>query len=358
MLTVLSVAYAFAGVGAGAVGGAEQVLFQLDAALVRAGHRSLVVAQEGSEVAGELVATPGHEGAITEQAQRVPWARHRAAIRDALERHPVDLVHLHGIDFPEYLPPPGVPVLATLHLPPSWYPAEVFRTARRDTWLHCVSEAQQRACPPSAALLPHIANGVPVDRLAARHARRSFAVALGRVCPEKGFHHALEAARGAGVPLLIGGKVFPYEEHERYFAREVRPRLDRSRRFLGPLDFARKRRCLNAAHCLLVPSRAPETSSLVAMKGLACGTPVIAFRSGALPEIVEHGRTGFLVDDVREMADAIPAVDTLDREECRAAARERFSLQAMTDRYLELYTRVSAGTVGGRGAEGARADAA
>lgn len=355
-LTVLSVAYPFAPVGPDVVGGAEQVLTSLDAALVRAGHRSVVVACEGSAVAGALVGTPREEGTVADAVWHRVRERHREAVRDVLERWPVDLVHVHGVDFHRYLPPPGVPVLATLHLPPEWYPPEALRPARPGTWLHCVSAAQRRRCPPGARLLPDVPNGVPVQALAARHARRGFAVALGRVCPEKGFHHALDAAKEAGVPLLLGGQVYPYPEHERYFRREVLPRLDGARRFLGPVGFARKRRLLSAARCLLVPSLAPETSSLAAMEALACGTPVVAFRAGALPEIVEHGRTGFLVRDAREMADAIHAADTLDPEVCREVARERFSAEAMAQRYLEQYARVLAES---RGAAGeARVDAA
>jgi glycosyltransferase involved in cell wall biosynthesis len=177
--------------------------------------------------------------------------------------------------------------------------------------------------------------------------KRDFALCIGRVCPEKGFHIALEAARQANIPLLLAGQVYPYEEHERYYRDEILPRLDRTRRFLGPVGFERKRRLLSAARCLLVPSLAPETSSLVAMEALACGTPVIAFPSGALADIVEHGKTGFLVDDANEMAEAIARARSIDPETCRQAARERFSADRMVAQYLQVYQQLT-GDVSGR----------
>ena len=129
----------------------------------------------------------------------------------------------------------------------------------------------------------------------------------------------------------------------RHFEREIAPRLDGDRVFVGPVGFEAKRRLLTEARCLLVPSLVPETSSLVAMEALACGTPVVAFRAGALPEIVEPGRTGFIVRDVEEMADAIGAAAALDPEVCRDAARERFSAEAMVDRYVSLYESLAQG---------------
>src|SRR5689334_14368807 len=120
-------------------------------------------------------------------------------------------------------------------------------------------------------------------------------------------------------------------------------RLDRQRKFHGSVGMEQKRRLLTGARCLLVPSLVAETSSLVAMEALACGTPVIAFRSGALPEIVEHGRTGFLVNDERQMADAIAAVGTLDPAACREIAGRRFSLEKMVDAYFAIYRSLAAG---------------
>ena len=341
-LSVLSIAFPFAPVGPDSVGGAEQVLAQLDAALVRAGQRSVVVACAGSRPAGILVETPAVSGPITDAVRRLAHQAHRRAIERALRRWPIDLIHLHGIDCHAYLPPPGPPALVTLHLPSEWYPPAIFHPERPNTFLHCVSAAQRARCPAGARLLPDVPNGVAVDAFAGRHARRRFALALGRICPEKGFHIALDAAQRAGVPLLLAGQTFPYAAHERYFAREIAPRLDGKRRFIGPIGPARKRRLLGAARCLLLPSLAPETSSLVAMEALACGTPVVAFPAGALPEIVEHGRTGYIVQDEPEMAAAIHAAAAIDPGTCRAAARQRFSLARTIERYFALYRELAA----------------
>lgn len=338
--TVLSVAFPFAAVGPDAVGGAEQVLSHLDRALVAAGHRSIVVAREDSAVAGTLQPVPTVPGPIEDATRRQAWAAHRRAIAAALDRWPVDLVHLHGIDFPAYRPE-RVPTLATLHLPPDWYPPEAWRP-RPGLFLNAVSPSQDAACPSVPNRLPPIRNGVPVGALAARHARRNFVLSLGRICPEKGADLAVAAAKRADVPLILAGQVFDYAEHRRYFDEVVRPALDDRRRFVGPLGFRRKRRFLSAARGLLVPSLAPETSSLVAMEALAAGTPVIAFPNGALADIVEHGRTGYLVADTAGMADAIHDLDRIDRDLCRETARRRFSLDTMVAGYFDAYRQVLA----------------
>ncbi|MBW3616869.1 MAG: glycosyltransferase [Proteobacteria bacterium] len=236
--TVLSLAYPFAALTADPVGGAEQVLAHLDRALVRAGSRSVVIGAEGSTPAGELVAVPAVPGEIKDAARSRTHAAVRAAVSAVIARERVDLVHLHGIDFDAYLPPPGPPILVSLHLPISWYAPGALHPQR-----------------PNTHLLP-----------------------------------------------------FPCTRR------------------------VRRRRSCNCCR------RSPR-----ACRRTIPGGPVAATRSGALPEAVEHGRTGFIVDDAAGMADAMRRVDEIDPENCRAAARERFSLQRMTDQHLELYERLIRG---------------
>jgi hypothetical protein len=160
-LTVLNIASPFAPVSAHAAG-PEGVLAKLDEALVRDGHDSVVVACEGSDVAGILVsmsppAVPDNIG------RRRVYEQYRLAIQRLLTKWRFDLVHMHGVDFYEYLPPAGVPVLATLHLPPEWYPRGVFELNRPQTYLQCISTDQWRACPACSYLLPESSSGVSVE---------------------------------------------------------------------------------------------------------------------------------------------------------------------------------------------------
>src|SRR5579871_2546935 len=125
--TILSIAYPFTHVGEDAVGGSEQVLTLLDRSLTETGHRSLVIAAEGSALRGTLIPSPSAIGpfdtTVREEGQRL----HKRLMRETLAKYSVDLVHMHSLDFHQYLPPPGVPTLATLHLPPDWYPPQIFR---------------------------------------------------------------------------------------------------------------------------------------------------------------------------------------------------------------------------------------
>jgi len=339
-LTVLLVGDPLAPVGPDALGGAEQILSLLDEALVASGHRSIVIAPDGSVCRGRLVATPLPRAPRDDAALRRASLWHRATITRALRDHAIDVVHLHGADFERHLPGAGPPVLVTLHRPATFYAPSVFRLERPATFLHGVSASQTAELPEDAFLLPPIVGGVALDRAAVRAHKQGFALALGRVCPEKGYHLALAAAARARVGLLLAGGVYPSVAHERYFREAIAPRLGGGAWFLGPIGGARKRRLLAGARCLLVPSLVAEASSLVAMEALASGTPVIAFRRGALPEMVEHGATGFLVDDVEEMADAIRAAESIDPLACRRAAEERFAAGRMTRAYVETYARV------------------
>jgi glycosyltransferase involved in cell wall biosynthesis len=221
-------------------------------------------------------------------------------------------------------------------LPLAWY--------NRSAWTRCsnvkfvaVSRTQAANAPVELRLDATIPNGIELGDFLSCDKRGNYALVLGRICPEKGIHLALDAAERANIPVILAGKVFDYPEHREYFERAIRPRLGKRVRFIGPVGGERKAQLLAGARCLLLASQAPETSSLVAMESLASGTPVIAWRNGALSETVSHGRTGWLVSSVEEMANAIARADEIDSTECLCEAERRFSSEKMMSGYMGVY---------------------
>ncbi len=344
-LTVLSVGYPLAKVSDSTAGGAEQVLSSLDAALVRRGHHSLVLAPAGSRGRGLLVSVPLPSGILDGRAKRESQRKFKQLLDQTLDHYRVDVVHMHGLDFSEYLPECDVPVVVTLHLPLTWYGRDVLRDSRPNIMRVCVSNSQARFAPAGVGIDRIIPNGIDLVRFRPARRKANYAVCIGRICPEKGFHLAIDAAQRAGIELVLAGIVFEYPEHREYFDSMIAPWLTKRIRYIGAVGGERKARLLAGAQCLLVPSLVSETSSLVAMEAMASGTPVIAWRSGALPEIVSEGRTGFLVDNVEQMADAIADAGAIRPEVCRHEAELRFSSEKMISEYLDLYHSVAASSV-------------
>lgn len=335
-MNVLSVGYPLFPVNADAGGGTEQILFLLERQLVKAGHRSTVVAARGSRIAGELIETSSADGEMTDEVRRRAQAEHKRIITEALRERDFDLIHFHGLDFYAYVPEPGIPMLATLHLPVAWYPQSIFELP--GVTLNYVSQTQ------AAGLTgPVVCNGVDTELYGGNYRKQNFLLTLGRICPEKGMDAALRVAHRLDVPMIVAGPVHAFETHRRYFCEQVQPLLDERRRYIGPAGLREKPELLGTARCLLIASSVSETSSLVAMEAMSAGTPVVAFRSGALPEVIEDGVTGFIADSEEEMADAVQRVCEISPEVCRERARVRFSSCRMVRDYLKLYHELVSG---------------
>lgn len=347
-MNILSVGYPLFAVGPEASGGAEQILSYLERDLVREGHRSIVIAAAGSDVNGILVTTPASSTPdITDEMRREAQTAHLAAIQSCLRLESIDLIHFHGLDFHTYVPDTSVPMLATLHLPIAWYPESIFTL--RGMQLNCVSNTQA-----TGLHLPVVPNGIDVNRFRPESSRDKYLLWIGRVCPEKSVDAALRVAHKLNRRMIVAGPVHPFASHQRYFDECVRPLLDEKRAYIGPVAGHKKQQLLARASCLVVPSLVAETSSLVSMEAISCGTPVVARRAGALPEVVQHGATGFLADSESEMADGVERIGEISGERCRTAALERFDSRTMASRYLELYSTLmkrAAAPVGARSAE-------
>jgi glycosyltransferase involved in cell wall biosynthesis len=346
-LRILYIAYPLLPVTEASAGGAEQMLRVTEQQMAQRGHCTVVAACNASQAAGELLPT----GAAAEQADSFAQrdSEHNARIlqflarRQRTHRH-FQLIHdMSGTFWPQAAAF-SLPVLATLHLPRSFYPMHMFENIPPNVCFNCVSESQARTFVGLPRLTGVVRNGIELEHFSLTTRKNSYWLWLGRFCQEKGAHLAIQAAKKAGLPLVLAGQVYPFSYHQQYFQREIAPHLENGLRvrLAEAPTAAQKIRLLAHARALLVPSLADETSSLVAMEAAACGTPVIAFRRGALPEVVRHGITGFLVDSVEEMAQAVACLDEIKPAVCRRHAEQNFSAARMAEEYEELYRRVLA----------------
>ncbi len=341
--TILNVAFPFAKVTEKTAGGAEQVLKVLDNAITESGNKSVVLAQRGSSVSGELIEIDSECLIIDELNKKEIYKKYRLALTDIIRNKKIDLVHFHGLDYFEYIPSGHFSSLVTLHLPVNWYKDECFSI--RGVNFNCVSHFQYDNCKKRIkGPLSFIENGVNIPEKLPYRKDGKYTLSVGRICPEKGFHLAIEASRRVKVPFVLAGKVYPYKEHIDYFQKKIQSAIvSKDCLFVGEVGKTEKERLFKQAQCLLIPSLVDETSSLVAMEAMAFGVPVIAFRAGALNEIIRNGENGYLVDDEKEMAEAILEIDKIDSARCYSIAKEKYSVTRMTSQYLQLYEKIIEG---------------
>lgn len=354
MIRILYVAYPLLTVSDESAGGAEQVLWTLEREMARRGALTTVAASAGSRVIGDLFSTgdrctqpDDYERRRVEHEDRVvDFVR-----RLAREGKAFDLVHDQSGSFWKRAAEIDSPVLATLHLPRSFYPGGSFDDVPENVSFNCVSASQAHTFADLESLIGVAPNGIALDCFTGdggadvqRGAgNRKGLLWLGRICEEKAPHLALEIAAGAGLPITIAGQVYPFSYHQQYFEREVAVRLREipNAEFVSAPPVELKRQLLRQARALLITSLADETSSLVAMEAAAAGTPVIALRRGALPEVVKDGVTGFLVEDAAEAVLALQKVSGIDPKACVQYAQENFSAAKMAERYSALYERLT-----------------
>jgi glycosyltransferase involved in cell wall biosynthesis len=344
--SILYVAYPLLPVTPESAGGAEQILLAVEREIAAAGHRTTVAAVGGSQVNGRLLVTGKPVDGPDQYEQRE--REHSAGILEYLEKHPqeFDLIHDKSGSFFRHAADCPVPVFATLHLPRSFYREEWFRNTPSNLHFNCVSQSQTS----TFADLPNppcvVENGIAVQDFPFTSIQDDCLLWMGRICEEKAPHLAIAAARKAGLPLVIAGQVYPFRYHQDYFDREIRPHIfeGSSVRLIDTPQHRQKLELLCRARALLLTSTIEETSSLVAMEAMACGTPVVAFRRGAFPEIVADGETGIIVGSLDDMAAAANDIRRISRQACRERVERCFAARRMAREYEELYRGVLAAT--------------
>lgn len=182
-------------------------------------------------------------------------------------------------------------------------------------------------------------NALPIEDFPFESKKENYLLFLGRITPFKGILEAIEVAKKTKIPLVIVAKVDLVDKD--FYEKEVRDKIDgKLIRYVGEADFAGKTEYLKRARCLLFPILWEEPFGLVMAEALGCGTPVIAFRRGSVPEIIQNGVNGFIVDTVEEMVEAVKKTETISAEKCRASVDKRFSVKRMVDEYESVFEKI------------------
>jgi glycosyltransferase involved in cell wall biosynthesis len=330
-------------------GGTERVVAHLTDELVRLGHEVTLFATGDSVTAARLVPACPH-GLRLDRECREPLAWHLSMMeRVAAAAHGFDIVHFHT----DQLHLPVARRLSTAHvttvhgrldLPEL---TSLFREFS-DVPLISISDAQ-RAPVPHANWIATVQHGLPPEMFGFRSGSGRYLAFLGRLSPEKRVDRAIAIATTLKCPLKIAAKID--DAASDYFQREIRPLLDHPLvEFIGEIGDAEKNSFLGEAKALLFPIDWSEPFGLVMIEALACGTPIVAFNSGSVPEVIEDGRTGFIVETLDAAIEATARIETLDRRVCRQVFEQRFTTRQMAERYVASYASV----LDGRKAHAAR----
>lgn len=317
-------------------GGTERVVHWLTEELVAQGHDVTLFASGESQTSASLVPVIPRALRLGRPRQD-PAAAYAALLAHLSERAgDFDVIHCHA----DWLPLPilrqqKTPYLTTLHgridLPGLEHVLQHFPGAP----FVSISDNQRL---PLASLnwLGTVYHGMPQHDLQPRSEPGSYLAFLGRLAPEKGAHVAIELARRTGLPLRLAAKI--PRAQSRYVRERLLPQVDDQLiRLTGEVDDRHKAEFLANASALLFPIDWPEPFGLVMIEAMACGTPVIAFRRGSVPEVIEHGVTGFVVETEDEAQQAIARIGQLDRRRVRAEFERRFTVRRMAADYLEHY---------------------
>ena len=319
-------------------GGTERIVSYLTEELVRAGHDVTLFASGDSITRARLI--PACRGSLRLNKHCVDHLAHHLVMMDQVLEHArnFDVIHFHTdyLHFPvaRYVPVPHVTTLhGRLDLPDLIPVYDRFR----DIPVISISNAQRKPLP-WANWAGTIYHGLPPDLFRFQPNPGTYLAFLGRISPEKRADRAIEIAKRAGMPLKIAAKVDRVDK--RYFKRVVEPLLDASHvEWVGEISDREKDDFLGNAYALLFPIDWPEPFGLVMIEAIACGTPVIAYDGGAVPEVIEDGQTGFIAKNLEDAADAVHRVSEISRTHCRKIFKKRFTVTRMARDYVRIYRR-------------------
>jgi glycosyltransferase involved in cell wall biosynthesis len=324
-------------------GGTERIVSYLTEELVRQGHDVTLFASGDSKTAARLKATCPralrlHEtGLVNRDAPMI--LMQELALGAASGEYDIIHSHLDFLSFPMSRRA-HAPVVTTLHGRLDLPELQPIFNEYAEMPVVSISNAQRKPLP-QANWARTVYHGIPKTLYSPHERPGSYLAFLGRISPEKCPDHAIEIAKRVGIPLRIAAKVDPADQA--YFKTKIEHLLDHPLiEYVGEINDAEKNDFLGEAAALLCPYDWPEPFGLVLIEAMACGTPVLAYRQGSIPEIIDHGVTGYICDSMSEMAQAVSGLPLIDRGRCREIFEKRFTVERMVKDYLELYESMAA----------------
>ena len=321
-------------------GGTERIVSFLTEELVALGHDVTLFASGDSQTSAKLVSTWPHSLRL-DPSVNDPMAPLVLQLNEVADRAAeFDILHFHL----DYWPFPlfnrlPTPFVTTLHGRLDLPELKPLYEAFPDVPVVSISDAQRRPLP-QANYVQTVPHGLPEHLLTPQPVTPSYLLFLGRICADKGVDRAIRIARACDIPLKIAAKVDKVDEE--YFETVIKPMLTEGGvAMIGEVNDADKPDLLSGALALLMPIGWPEPFGLVMIEAMACGTPVIAFNQGSVPEIIEHGLTGFIVEDEAEAIGAAAHLHELSRSAIRRRFEQRFTARRMAEDYLAVYRKVA-----------------
>ncbi|PIZ88533.1 MAG: glycosyl transferase [Candidatus Nealsonbacteria bacterium CG_4_10_14_0_2_um_filter_38_17] len=321
-------------------GGTEWIVYNLCEGLTKLGHRVVLFASGDSKVPCKLIAT--HPRCLIEEG--ISWQDHTYNLLNLTEAFKrakeFDIIHTH-IDLWEvyFTSLVKTTCLHTIHNP-------LYSTQKKDSRLSilshfknqnfiAISKAQKKLSRIKLNFAAVIYNGIRIEELKFNEKPKDYFVWAARIDKYKGIENAIEIAKRARVKLVLAGRLDPTQKE--YFEKKIKPHLGKQIKYVGEYSREEKSDFFGQAKALLYPIEWHEPFGLNMVEAMACGTPVIAFRMGSVPEVVKDGKTGFIVKNIKEAVEAVKNIDQIKREDCRVWVEENFTTERMVKNYEKLY---------------------
>ncbi len=324
-------------------GGTERIVSYLTEELVRQGHDVTLFASGDSKTRAQLQtccprALRLHDTSLINRDAPLLLMQERA-LGAASAQYDIIHSHLDFLSFPMSRRA-HAPVVTTLHGRLDLPEFQPIFNEYSEMPVVSISNAQRKPLP-QANWAGTVYHGIPKNLYSLHDRPGSYLAFLGRISPEKCPDHAIEIAKRVGIPLRIAAKVDPADQA--YFKQKIERLLDHPLiEYVGEINDAEKNDFLGEAAALLCPYDWPEPFGLVLIEAMACGTPVLAYRQGSIPEIIDHGVTGYICDNIGEMAQAVAGLSLIDRARCREIFEERFTVERMVKDYVAIYENLAA----------------